>query len=519
MSDKEVIENSKKTKKKIKSEDTFGTQNIFKLILKIVTPTVIMMTFVGLYNVTDALMAAWLIPQNPDLDLSVEVVISAGAFNSNLISLSLIVATMVNVGAEVKYALLLSKGKHEEAQKLMGSAFVSTTTISLFIALFLITLSGPLSQVQNGGVAGPAVDQARKYTQVESIWVVFNAIYDLLLRFLRVEGKATKAAIIGSFALPINLLFDYIFMGIIGTDLIGAGLASVVAESATIIVCFAYVFYLKKKNETNMFASKEALKFEWKHVSAAVAIGFPVLFRSATQSIDNFAITAFSANLAPPLELVNPDTGDVIIRPGYEVSSNEFYATSIAIYTEIYALMFLMMQGVIQGVGAIVSFNYGQKKYKRMKQATYISFGYMLILIVSVSIILITQMENIFNIFSINDYPQQSYAYVSIVMLRIIVISLTFIPFGFLISTKQTTQSYLWVFLESVFIFFTVSGIFLAVFKDNPNGYIAFGFSFVIGELIYALIIMPFFVEDMRNISEIAYEQKLKKLFDQKKWR
>jgi len=517
MSDTEVIENSKRTKKKIKSEDSFGTENLFKLILKIVTPTVIMMMFVGLYNVTDALIAAWIIPDNAELNLTIEEVISAGAFNSNLVSLSLIIATMVNVGAEVRYAMLLSKGKHDEAQKLMGSSFISTVTISTLVAIFLVTCSGPLSKVQNGGVGGDAVDQARMYTQIESIWVLFNAIYDLLLRFLRVEGKSAKAAIIGSFALPINILFDFIFMGLLGMDLRGAGWASVIAEAITIIVSFSYVFYLRNKNETNMFAKKSDFKFEWKYVSVAVAIGMPILFRSITQSIDNFAITSFSTQLSVPGNIAT-ESGGVLITSSdgvqTEISSNEFYATTIAIYTEIYALMFLMMQGVVQGVGSIVSFNYGQKKYDRVRKATFIAFGYMIVLITSLAIIVSTQMEGVFNIFSIDNYPKEAYTYVSIVMLRVVIISITYIPFGFLISTKQTSQSYIFVFIESILIFFTISPIFLAIFKDNPNGYIYFGLSFSIGEILFAILLAPFFFKDINNIDEIAYQQKLHSLYD-----
>ena len=491
-----------KTKAKIASEEVYGTENLWKILLRVTGPTVLMLLFVGMYNVTDALLASYLIPQNWGLsqgfapEVSNPAIVAAGAYNSNIMYIVIAIITTINIGSEIKYAKLLSQGKHDEAKQLLNTTFSSTALITFIIFIIFLGVTPPIVEMLDNNSSTLAMDQATKYTQVELFWTFFYALSDMLIRILRVEGKAGWSSVLGSLCLPINLLFDWIFMWVVGTSLVGAGYASIIAEGITFFALLFFVLNLKRKNETNMFDKNSSYIPSRVILIASISIGSPVLFRSIIQTANSITITTFATRITVP-DTVKAD----MISNGLD--PNTFNSSSVAVYTELYALLFAVMTGVVQGSGSVIAFNYHQKKYDRVKLATLITLLYMFIWVLFIQVIFQTQISGFFALWSLPpNWPQEGQDFASILLMRSIFVGISYAIFGYYVSTNKLWESYLLLFMQSIIVFYIVVPVFWAVFKDSQNGYIWYSLSITISEIIVILLVIPAFIKEIFTLKK-----------------
>lgn len=498
--------NSSKIKYKFLSnyeddENSYGKKDVWKLLLQVSLPALMMLTFNAMNDVTDALIAAYMIPNNVDLVLSTglssdvvtQSVVSASAYDSNLMYIAIAIITTVSIGSEIKYSRLLSMGKVDEAKQLIGTSITSTFIISFITFVALFGLTEELVTMLNGGSHSAAdeltIKMASDYIRIELTWIFFFAMTDLLVKFLRIEGKSLTVSLIASLTLPINILFDLIFLGPVGISLYGCGLGSLFGEIVSFLTLLIYIIYLRNKRETNILSNNIEYKPSKNVLFATLIIAAPIFFSSIIQSVNSFAITSFATSLTAPTSVTSTTS----------IADNQFFSTSIAIFTEINAMMFLVIAGVSQAFCSIIAYNYTQKKYDRVKKITLYSLLYMVIFMLIFQLIFQLLMPQLFWLWSIGDWPSEGINFSRVLTAKTFLLGISYIFMSYYIAIDKRKNAYFNLFTSSVIVFYIVVPVSFALLKDSSTGYLIWASSPTISELISIVILSPIFFVNLRN--------------------
>ena len=175
---------------------------------------------------------------------------------------------------------------------------------------------------------------------------------------LRYEGKATFAMVGLTSGGILNILLDYVFVMHLGMGTMGAGLATAISQYVSLIVLIVPYILGKTQSKVSFRRGFISLRIVWDIVTN----GFPSLIRQGLGSIST-AMLNVQARLYGTA---------AIAAMGYVSKTVQF--------------IFCVGLGIGQGFQPVSAFNYGAKKYSRVKKASYatILFGLLFIGVLSV---------------------------------------------------------------------------------------------------------------------------------------
>ena len=165
-----------------------------------------------------------------------------------------------------------------------------------------------------------------------------------LNNILRYEGKASLGMIGLMTGAVLNMIGDPILMFGLGMEISGAGLSTAISQIVSWIILLA--MFIAGKTETTISIGN-ALKGSPALLGNIMATGFPSLLRQGLNSITTVLLNVQCAVY-----------GDEAIAAMSIVSRIVFFAFSIAL-------------GVGQGFQPVAAFNYGAKKYSRLRKGYY----------------------------------------------------------------------------------------------------------------------------------------------------
>ncbi len=246
----------------------------------------------------------------------------------------------IGIGGASIISRALGAENREKGLKTFGNQI--TLTLILTVLLVVPGLIFVDSLIPAFGGKGEIFDPAKIYYTVVLYGVPFLALCMMGNNVIRAEGKPKFAMIAMIIPSVGNLVLDYILIHLLDMGMLGAAWAT----TASYILCFIYVlwFFLSKNSE---------LKINWGHfgldpsiIKEISSLGFVTLSRQAVVSVIYL--------------LMN----NILFDLGGE--------DSVAIYAIIgRMLMFALFPvlGVTQGFLPIAGFNYGAKKYSRVRKS------------------------------------------------------------------------------------------------------------------------------------------------------
>lgn len=163
-----------------------------------------------------------------------------------------------------------------------------------------------------------------------------------LNNILRYEGRASLGMIGLMTGAVLNMIGDPIFMFLLDMDIAGAGLST--ALSQIVSWCILVGMFLSGKTDTKLGFS-QLRKGSLIMVTNIMATGFPSLLRQGLNSITTVLLNSCCA-----------DYGDAAVAAMSIVTRIVFFAFSVAL-------------GIGQGFQPVSGFNYGAKKYGRLRKA------------------------------------------------------------------------------------------------------------------------------------------------------
>jgi len=486
------------SQKELAKQENFKNQKeflekdpIWKIIFKLSFPTIMMFLAVAIYGLVDTILATQLTTDVPGYDLDTAV-ISMGYALSYIAILNTF-TILINVGAVIHYSSLVSKNNLEEAKIFIGSTISGSIIFNTTIAAIGIVIARPIIILLSGtnSVNTNDIDAAVLYAQIASITIVINGLYDLLIRYIRTMGKPTTSAILGVSGIPVNILFDYIFMGPAGLGIEGAAIASIVGYSFTLLISLIYLFYDKRNNSEHIIITNwKNLKPNLNYVLVAMMIGVPAFVRNILMTVNSFSFSAFTNSISVSQESIGIG------------STEKFLSTASSVYSQLNTLITSMMRGITQGSVVILAYNYSQKNFSRVKDGVKWMFIYMfgiIIFIASIVYPLTPQLANLFTNGDSKAYSNNSLNYAIMAMITsTFVYGINLVVFGLLNSTKQVKNSLIATFISSLLIFFIIVPVFSTQFSWEISVW-----SLTISNGLSVLILVPWCIHILNNLDSI----------------
>ncbi|MDC6404061.1 MULTISPECIES: MATE family efflux transporter [Maribacter] len=284
----------------------------------------------------------------------------------------------IGVGGSSIISRALGAENKEKAFTTFGNQI--TLTLIITITMVIVGLTFIESIIPAFGGKGAIYDPAKVYYTIVLYGVPFLALCMMGNTVIRAEGKPKFAMIAMIIPSVGNLLMDYVFIYVFDWGMAGAAWATTVGY----ILCFLYVGYF-------FFSRHSEMKIQWKHlgldvpvVSEIGSLGFVTLARQAVVSII------------------------------YLIMNNILFALGGEAMVAVYAIIGRMLMfalfpvfGVTQAFLPIAGFNYGARKYHRVRKTINTAITYASLLATVVFIGLMIFPEAITALF-LSDNPDMS---------------------------------------------------------------------------------------------------------------
>lgn len=352
--------NAKNKNVKVNQYDKMTKTPVWKLVIMLGIPTTISMLVTNIYNMVDTMFVG-------KLGTS-----ASGAVGIVFGFMSIIQAFgfMFGQGAGSIISRKLGAKNTEDASKVASTSFFTSFGFGLALALITLIFMNPMMYLL--GSTRTILPYAKTYVFFIVLAAPFMTATFTMNNILRFEGKASLAMIGLMSGAILNIAGDPLFMFVFDLGIAGAGLST--ALSQIVSFCILLSMFLLGKTQTKLSIKKYSKSII--DVYEIAATGFPSFVRQGLNSITT-----------------------MILNNGAAYYGGDAAVSAMSIVGRISMFIFCIAIGVGQGFQPVCGFNYGAKKYSRVKKAfkfTYILCEIMLGVTAAVVLVLSDSLIGIF---------------------------------------------------------------------------------------------------------------------------
>ena len=300
---------------------------VSRLILSLAVPTIISMMVTAIYNTADTYFVSQL---GTSASGAVGIVMSLmGLIQSS--------GFLIGIGSGSWMSRLLGEKKDAQASQVAASGFYFSLFMGVLIAVFGVWFLDPLVQLL--GATKTIQPYAKEYAQYILYAAPFLIASFTLNKMLCAEGKARFAMIGIAFGGVLNIFLDPLFIFVFHMGIAGAAVATALSQT----VSFCILLYMFVSGRTIAKLNLRNAARTPRLYAEIVRFGSPSFFRQGLASVAMIAMNTQAAQYGDPA------------------------VSAMAIVTKLFMLVFSVVIGFGQGYQPVAGYNYGAKRYGRVK--------------------------------------------------------------------------------------------------------------------------------------------------------
>lgn len=308
-----------------------------KLILTLGLPTTISMLVTNIYNMADTYFVSQL-----GTSASGAVGIVFG-----LMAIIQAFGFMLGQGAGSILSRSLGAQDEEKASRTASKAFFASISIGVIIGILGLIFLDPLMRLL--GSTDTILPYARTYAMYILLATPFMTASFTMNNIIRYEGHASYAMVGLMIGGILNIFGDWFLMEICNLGIMGAGISTAVSQ----FISFCILLYMFLSGKTQCRISLRMCRecMDKKELMTITKTGFPSLVRQGLSSISTMLLNGQAAVY-----------GDAAVA-------------AMSIVSRICFFVFAIGLGIGQGFQPVSAYNYGAKKYDRVKKGFYFTVG------------------------------------------------------------------------------------------------------------------------------------------------
>ena len=307
-----------------------GTERVGKLLKQYALPAIIAQTASSLYNMVDSIFIGQGVGP---------LAISGLAVTFPLMNLSTAFGTLVGAGAATMLSVLLGQKNYKAANKVLGNTVSLNILIGLIFMIVSLAFIDPI--LYFFGASENTLPYAREYIKIILYGNIITHLYFGLNAAMRSSGSPKKAMGLTIFTVVFNTILDPIFIFVFDMGIAGAAWATVIAQTAAMCIV---LHHFSDKSRPFHF-EKGLFRIDTRVAKDSLAIGMGPFLMNAAACLVTLFIN----------QQLRKYSGDMGIG-AYGICNR-------------FIFMFAMIcMGLNQGMQPIAGYNYGARKYSRVKE-------------------------------------------------------------------------------------------------------------------------------------------------------
>lgn len=317
-------------------KNPLGEQKTGKLLVEFAIPSIIAMLVSSLYNIVDQFFIGRSVGElgNAATNISFPLSISCVA-----------IALLFGIGGASAFNLAMGKGDKEEAVYYIGNAAVMMVLCGTILTVFTEIFLGPLMRFF--GSPENVLGYAKEYTGIVAIGFPLLILTAGGGHLIRADGRPQVAMICNIVGAVINTILDAIFVFGLGLGMRGAAFATIIGQMISGLLVIWYLGHCKtiQIKKQHLRIGKEQLK---RITSLGAAPCSNQLAMMVVQIVMNKSLKYYGS---------------------LSIYGEAIPIACAGIITKVNQVFMSFIIGISQGLQPIVSFNYGARKYQRVKVA------------------------------------------------------------------------------------------------------------------------------------------------------
>lgn len=315
--------------------ERLGTEKIGKLLLEMSSQTTLSLLVYAIYSVTDTYF----------LSVGINSLAAAGA---SIISPVLIalggVATTVGAGGASVVSRALGEANTEKASRTVANTFLVFWSVAIAITVFGALFIQPIVHLL--GATNDIAPYAIAYGRIIFLGAITSTGYSTIVR---ADGNVRYSTAMWIIPVSANIVLCWLLVIVLHLGASGAALATILGQAISAGMSIHFFFFRKNRSYQIKASS---FKPDWSIMVEVILIGFPSFFKSLSASM----VVIITNNL---LKLIGGDSALGVF----------------AIVNRLYSGLNTPQTGIMQGMQPILGYNFGQKRFGRVRKTITYSLG------------------------------------------------------------------------------------------------------------------------------------------------
>ena len=300
---------------------------VSRVIPKMAIPTIVAFLINSIYSLADTYFVS-------SLGTNATAAVSV---NTSLDQLIMMAGSMLAMGANSYIARLLGKGDPKKASQVLSTAFFLAMGLGTLLMIVGCSFMPPMVRLL--GATPTCEEYAIDYATYILLAAPFMAANFVMNQCLRSEGSATLSMVGMGFGGILNCFLDPIFIFNLDMGVAGASLATAISK----LVSFVILIFPYLTRRSMLHLSIRNFHFSRDIMKEIVSVGSSSMFRSGLAVVAGIMLNDIAGNIS-----------DSVLA-------------GIGVTTKIMMFPFSIILGFGSGFQPVAGFNWGAKRYDRVR--------------------------------------------------------------------------------------------------------------------------------------------------------
>lgn len=320
-----------------KDNNILGSAPVSKLLRMFSIPCVLSLVISALYNLVDQIFIGHKAILGADGNAATGVI-----YGLTVIALGF--GLWIGDGAASLMAISQGKNDTTSTAKRVGNSITLGVIMGVLLTFICFIFKDSILPLLGG--TGNILTLANDYSFYIFIGFTVYIVGSLINPIIRADGSPIFAMVAMSLGAIVNIILDPIMLYVFDMGMEGAALATLIGQVVTFIVSIAYLFRAKT--------------FKLKFSDFILRRDFTLVYKYGISSF----LTQFSIFLITAVN--NAILKEISINSGY---SPAITMGAITLAFKVFGIIVSVAIGIVSGGAPIIGYNYGARKYDRVKEA------------------------------------------------------------------------------------------------------------------------------------------------------
>lgn len=318
------------------NENPLGYEKISKLLRSFAVPSITATLVSSLYNIVDQVFIGQGVGYLGNAATNVSYPLS---------TICLAISLLIGIGSASRFSICLGRGDTDQAAKIAGNGVTLMVLAGILYLVLGEVLLTPMLRIF--GATTEVLPYAQSYASIILIGMPFLILTNGISNLIRADGSPKYSMICMVAGAVVNTILDPIFIFVFQWGMFGAALATILGQILSFLLAIRYLWAFR-----TITLEKECFRPDWRDDLHTLSMGI-------SSSVNQIAITIVQVVLNNSLTYYG----------AMSVYGEDIPLAACGIVMKTNAILLSIIVGISQGVQPIIGFNYGARKYDRVKQA------------------------------------------------------------------------------------------------------------------------------------------------------